>query len=114
MIDYRTKCFCCNHFRAYYSREFCHLFRERFGYCNKQNKIVNDDGYCNEWRRRRVSCKQHTSLAISAIDRIHEKISVVEQMLKEEIAVEKLTKLTVIEETIKDEVELENINWNEL
>lgn len=92
MEKYSKECFGCNHYRAYYSREFCHLFRERFGCCNKQNKIVKENNYCDEWRRRRVSSTQHISLAVVSINEIYQKIATVEQMLKEEIAVEKLNK----------------------
>lgn len=92
MIIHSMECFNCKHYRAYYSREFCNLFRERFGRCENHCKIVKENDFCDEWRKRRISSAQHISLAISAIDQIHEKISIVEQMLKEEIAIEKLNK----------------------
>ena len=92
MEENSKKCFGCNHYQAYYTRAFCNLFRERFGYCEKQGKIVKENDYCDVWRKRRVSSAQYTSLAMGAISEIHEKVTIVEHMLKEEIAVEKLNK----------------------
>ena len=71
---------------------FCNLIRERCGRCQKNNKIVQENDSCDCWRRQRVSVAQHTRLAFYGIAQMHEKISFVEYMLKEEIAIDKLNK----------------------
>ena len=90
MYKVRQKCFNCHYYRAYYSIGYCNLFRERFGNCEQCNQVTRDDGYCEKWHSRRTSIKQRALITMESIAEIYEKLAIVEQVLKEEIEIEKI------------------------
>ena len=87
--DHKT-CAYCYYFRAYYTRAYCCLLREKNGYCAKHEKVAEKCDSCDMWCGRRTSKAKRIKIVLSCLPEIYYKIAVVEQLLKEETGLQKI------------------------
>lgn len=78
------KCWSCGSFRAYYTRGYCCLLREKNGYCMRHQKVVEKRSGCEKWHRRYILKNDRVKIVLNSIPEIYNKIAVIEQILKEE------------------------------
>lgn len=90
MKEENKKCWSCGRYQAYYTKGFCNLQKEAVGYCISQNKIVEENESCKMWRYRERVRNMRKKMAINAIIEISTKLKVIEEILKEEIKLEKI------------------------
>lgn len=90
MKDDNRKCWNCGSFRAYYTRGYCCLLKENNGFCNRNNKIMEKSDSCEKWFSRHTSKEKRTRIAVNSISEIYQKVAVLEQLLMDELEVEKL------------------------
>ncbi len=90
MKEENKKCWSCGRFNVYYTKGFCNLHKEEVGYCNLHNKIVNKHETCKTWRYGERVRRMRKNMAINAIIDISTKMEVIEKILKDEIALEKI------------------------
>lgn len=84
MKQENKRCGNCGNFSAYYTRGYCCLLKEDNGYCRRHEKIMEKGDGCDQWRCRRFSRALRTKIAVNAIPEIYHKLSVIEQILKED------------------------------
>ena len=94
MKQENKRCGNCNSFKAYYTKGYCCLMKESNGYCVRLSKVTEKSDICGEWHCRRISRKKRVRIAVNCIPEIYNKISVIEQILKEDNELQK-----IIEET---------------
>lgn len=90
MKEENKKCWSCGKFHAYYTKGFCNLQKEAVGYCTSHNKIVDRNETCNRWRYCEGVRGMRKKMAINAIIDISTKMGVIQEILQEEIALEKI------------------------
>lgn len=88
----KKKCGSCGYFKAYYTRGFCCLLREDNGICHYSNKVMKKSDSCDKWYCRRSSKDKRIKIAVNCIPEIYNKVSVLEQILREECEAEELRK----------------------
>ena len=51
-MEYKRKeCWCCNAYRAYYTKTLCHFEKDGNGFCRVHKTIINDKHHtCEKWR----------------------------------------------------------------
>lgn len=91
-MEENKKCWGCRSFKAYYTRGYCCLLREKNGFCMQLKKVVEKCDSCDKWRCRYISKSDRAKIALNSIPEIYNKIAVIEQILQEEIEADNLEK----------------------
>ena len=84
------KCWSCGSFRAYYTKGYCSLLKERNGFCYRHHKIMEKTDSCDNWHCCRLSREKRTRVAVNCIPEIYNKIAAIEQILREDRELEKI------------------------
>lgn len=84
MKQENKRCGSCGSFCAYYTR----------GYCNRHKKVTEKGESCDRWFCRRTSSEKRIRAVVNSIPEIYNKIAVIEQMLKEDCELQKMTEET--------------------
>ena len=84
------KCWSCFHFRAYYTSGYCCLRKEDNGYCERQKKVMQRTDGCDQWHSRYTSKELRLRIARESIPAIYKKIAAIEEILREEMALQKI------------------------
>ncbi|MDE7164795.1 MAG: hypothetical protein K2O04_05185 [Clostridiales bacterium] len=90
MKQSNKRCWSCGSFRAYYTKGYCCLFKEKNGYCARHEKITEKSDSCDKWHCRRTPKEKRIRIAVNAIPEIYHKIAIIEQLLMEESELQKL------------------------
>ena len=90
MKEENKKCWSCGRYQAYYTKGYCKLTKENVGFCSLHNKIMEKNDCCNQWRYLKTLRHRRKMMAVSSIPDIRDKLNVIEEILKEDIDLEKL------------------------
>lgn len=84
------KCWSCGNFDAYYIKGYCRFEKTNNGFCRLENAVVDRFGGCKRWQYRQRIRTFKKNMALGAIPDIYEKLQVIEQILTEEHALDKI------------------------
>ena len=90
MKEENKQCWSCGRFERYYTKGYCNLQKENVGFCSYQNKIVCVNETCMMWKYRQRVRYMRKQMAITSLCEIYDKITVIEEILKEENELDKI------------------------
>ncbi len=90
MKQENKKCWSCGYFRAYWTRGYCCLMKEKNGLCWKHNKVMDKSDSCEDWNYKLTSKEKRIKIAANCIPEIYQKVAVLEQLMTEEMELEKI------------------------
>ncbi len=76
-------CALCEYFRGYYSKTYCGFYREKFGHCNKHNKICNKNEICDNYQHRVYIPSIKRGVVIDALSDAITDINAIKTILEE-------------------------------
>ena len=86
----KHKCRNCGRYRTFYTKGYCAFLREKYGYCDRHDKVVCEGEICECWRgwgaRRRNITK---SVVLQALEKGLTDIAALRQIFAEEDESEK-------------------------
>ena len=75
-------CWNCQHYKAYYTKGFCHFDRKALGVCTEKRATVNKNELCKNWCPITYSYPRK-KLTLRALDEILNELSQIKQILLE-------------------------------
>lgn len=82
----RKECWCCEYYRAYYTKKLCHFEKEDCGFCHSRKEITTDKhSTCKNWwfngTRRRI----RKDASLKALNKALDNLVEIRQILVDEI-----------------------------
>ena len=90
MKEENKKCWSCYKFKAYYTKGFSCFDKQKNGYCTLHDKITDNQDCCEMWRYSQLSRTVRKDAAIKSLTEILERLTVIEQIIKEEYELDKI------------------------
>ncbi len=76
-------CFQCEYFCGYYSKTYCGFYREKFGKCAKQQKIVDKHESCENFKTKTSKYGIKKGVVIDALSKAVTDINTIKNILEE-------------------------------
>lgn len=86
-MEYKRKeCWCCEFYRAYYTKTLCHFEKDGNGFCRKQNSIICDKHHtCEKWCFNGVRRRIRKDVSLKALNKALDNLVEIRQMIVDEI-----------------------------
>ena len=76
-------CNLCRHFTDYYTKAYCGYYQEKFGRCEKHDKICDKHESCKDYQTKTYKKSLKQAFVINALSKALTDISVIQEVLEE-------------------------------
>ncbi len=86
-MEYKRKeCWCCNAYRAYYTKTLCHFEKDGNGFCRAHNTIITDKHHtCEKWCFNGIRRRIRKDVSLKALNKALDNLVEIRQILVDEI-----------------------------
>jgi hypothetical protein len=86
-MEYKRKeCWCCNAYRAYYTKTLCHFEKDGNGFCRVHKTIINDKHHtCEKWRFNGCRRQIRKNVSLKALNKALDNLVEIRQILVDEM-----------------------------
>ena len=86
MEDKRKECWCCEHYRAYYTKKLCHFEKENCGFCLTHKEIIMDKHHtCKNWCFNSIRRRIRKDVSLKALNQALDNLVEIRQILVDEM-----------------------------
>ncbi|MDE5721114.1 MAG: hypothetical protein K2I30_00015 [Clostridia bacterium] len=94
-MEYKRKeCWCCENYRALYSKKLCHFENENCGFCRYGNELITDKHHtCKKWCFNGLRRRIRKEVSLKALNKSLDNLVEIRQILIDEINDNKINSL---------------------